>query len=206
MIAFTLVLFAALAASIANASPTPFFNADASATKKKTGLPPVYPPTGSSGHSEASEVRDHCEDPGDEGPPHPPASGLTKLPRPVSRTVSGWNSGADYQQVMKSRGRDAEAESEAAAHYQQHRISHGLDAAHPDRMEKGKIGEYENDGQTSWDLRHHPHLRHQKQEGSDCSIAAGGISCRVKRDAEPVQDDEASLADPDIPTPIANID
>ncbi len=205
MIAFTVALFAALAASIVNASPIPFSNAVPSAATIEAGLPPVYTPTGSAVHSKISEVHDHCEDAGDDGPPYPPTSGFAKLPHPESRTVSGSNSVADYQQVMKGRGLDAAAESESAAHYQQYRTSHGLDAADSDRIEKGKSGEYENDGQTSWELGHHPHLRHQKREGSDCSIAAGGVLCEVKHDAEPVQDHEASLIEPDIPTHIANI-
>ncbi len=141
-----------------------------------------------------------------DGPPHPPASGFVELPQPESKTISGSNSAADYQQVVTGHGLDAASEPEPAAHYQQYRTSHGLDAADSDRIEKGKSGDYEIDGRTSWDLRHPPHHRHQKWEGSDCSIAAGGVLCKVKRDAEPVQNFEASLVDPDIPTHIANVD
>ena len=206
MIAFTVALFAALAASIVYASPIPFSNAFSSATTIEASIPPVYTPTGSPVHSTMSEVHDHCEDPGDDGPPYPPASSFAKLPHPESRTVSGSNLVPDHQQVMKGRGLDGAAEAELVAQYQQYRTSHGLDTAYSDRIEKGKSGQYEKDGQTSWDLGHHPHLRHQKREGSDCSIAAGRVLCRGKQDAEPVQDHEASLVEPDIPTHIANID
>lgn len=206
MINFTVVLFAALAASIVNASPISFSNAVPSAPTIEAGTRPVSTPTGSPVHSKISEVHDHCEDPGDDGPPYPPASGSAKLPHPESGTVSGSNSVADNQQVMKGRGLDAAAEPEWAAHYQQYRTSHGLDAADSDTIMKGESGEYENDGQTSRDLGHHLHLRHQEREGSDCSIAAGGVSCRVKQDAEPVLYHEVSVVEPDIPTHIANID
>ena len=206
MIAFTVILFAALAASIANASPIPSSNAFPSATTIEAGIPPVYTSTGSPVHSKMSEVPDHCEDPGDDEPPYPPASSFAKLPHPESRTVSGSNSVSNYQQVMKGRGLDGAAEAELVAQYQQYRTSHGLDAADSDRIEKGKSGEYENNGQTSREIGHHPHLRHQKREGSDCSIAASGVLCRVRQDAEPVQDHEASLIEPNIPTHVANID
>jgi len=232
MMAFTVVLFSALATSIVNASPIPFSNAVPSATTIEAGLPPVYTPPDSPVHSKMSEVHDHCEDPRDNGPPYPSSSGFAKPPLPESGTVSGSGSVADYQQVMSegglntaaeaesaahyqqyrtshgldaaaepesaayyqryrtSHGRNAAADAEAVAHYQQYRTSHGLNADDSDRDEKGKNGKYENDGQSSWDLGHHPHLRHQNREGSDCSMAASGVLCRVKQDAGPVQDHE----------------
>ena len=237
---FAVFLFAVLAASFVNASPIPSLNAVPLATTIKAGFPPVYPPTSSPIHSKLSEVHDHCEGSGDDRPPCPPASGFAKLPHPESSTVSGSNSVADYQHVMKgdgldvaaeaelvahyqqyrtshgldaatdaksaahyqeykeSHGLDAAAEDEPAAHYQEYRISHGLDAADSDKIEQGKSGEYENDG-------HPPHLRHQKQEGSGCIVGGSGVLCRVNQDAEPVQDHEVSLLDPEIPRQIANI-
>ena len=225
MMAFTVVLFSALAASIVNASPIPFSNAVPSATTIVAGLLPVYAPNGSPVHSKISEVYDHCEGPGDDGPPYNSASGFAKPPLPESGTISASGSDTDYQQVISGRGLnaaakaksaaqqygtshglDAEAEAESAAHYQQYRTSHGLEAADSDRIEKGKSGEYDNDGQNSSDLEYHPHLRHQKGEGSDCRIAGSGGLCRVKQDVGPMQNYEASLAEPDIPTHIANID
>ena len=139
-------------------------------------------------------------------PAQPLASGSAELPQPESRIASGSNSAADYQQVMKGHGLDAAPGSESAAHYQQYRTSHGFDAADSDRAEKGKSEGYENDDRASLDLRHPPHHHHQKREGSDCSIAAGKVLCKVKQDAEPGQDFEASNLDPDIPTHIADID
>ena len=245
---FAVVLFAALAASIVNASPIPSLNTVPLATTIEAGLQPGYTPTGSPIHSKLSEVYDHCEDSGDDGPPCPPGSGFAKLPHPESSTVSGSNSVADYQQVMKghgldvaaeaesvahyqqyrtshgldaaadaksaahyqeyreSHGLDAAAEAESAAHYQEYRTSHGLDAADSDRNEQAKSEEYENDGEIPLEVGHHPHIRHQKQQGSGCIVAGSGALCRVKQDAEPVQDHEASLVDPDIPRHIANID
>lgn len=248
MMAFTVVLFSALATSIVNASPIPFSNAVPSATTIEAGLPPVYKPPDSPVHSKMSEVHDHCEDPRDNGTPYPSSSGFAKPPFPESGTVSGSGSVADSQQVMSERGlntaaeaesaahyqqhmtshgldaaaepesaayyqqyrtshgRDAAAEAESVAHYQQYRTSHGLDAADSDRIEEGKSGKHENDDQTSGDVGHHPHLRHQNREGSDCSDAADGVLCWVTQDGGPVQDYEASLAEPDTPTYIANID
>ena len=224
---FTVVLFAALAASIVNASPIPSSNAVPLATTIEAGLQPGYTPTGSPVQSKISEVHDHCVDSGNDGPVYPPTSGFAKLPHPESNTISGSNSVADYQQVMKghdldvaaevesaahyqqyrtSHGVDAAAEAESAAHYQQYRTSHGLDAADFNRIEQGKSEEYQNDGQTSRELGHRPHLRHQKQQGSGCIVAGSGVLCRVKQDAEPVQDHKASPVDPDIPRHIANID
>ena len=96
--------------------------------------------------------------------------------------------------------------SESAAHYRQYRTSHGLDADESNSAETGKSGEYNTGGQTSGDLRRHPHHRHQKREGSDSSIAAGGVLYKAKGNAESVQSFEASLVEPNIPTHIANID
>ena len=119
---------------------------------------------------------------------------------------AGAESGIDCQQYRTSHSHEAATEAESAAHYQQYKTSHGLEAADTDRIEKGKGEESDNDGQVSWDLGYHPHLRHQKGEGSDCRIAGSGVLCRVKQDAGPMQNHEASLAEPDIPTHIANID
>ena len=223
--AFTVVLFSTVAASIVNASPIPFLNAVPSATTIEAGLPPIYAPHGSPVHSTISKGHDHCDDPSDDVPPYHSTSGVVKPPRSESGTVSGSGSSADYQRLMSGRGPnaaaeaesaaqqyrtshglDAEAESESAIHCQQYRTSHGHEAADSDRTEKGKGGESDNDGQISWESGYHPHLRHQKGEGSDCRIAGSGVLCRVKQDAGPMQNYEASLAEPDIPIHIANID
>ena len=208
-----------------NASPIPFSNAVPSATTIEAGLPPVYAPDDSPVHPTISEVHDPCEDPSDDGSPYHSTSGFVKPPLSESGTASGSGSSADYQRLMSGRGLnaaaeaesavqqyrtshglDAKAEAESAIHCQQYRTSHGLEAADSDRIEEGKSGESDSDGQNAWDLGYHPHLRQQKGEGSDCRIAGSGVLCRVKQDAGPMQNYEASLPEPDIPTHTANID
>ena len=235
MVSFTLVVFAALAASIANASPIPL-SVTGPTTTTEAGLLPLYTPFRSPVRSKPSEIHDSCEDPGDramdeigfthydksgtpakrtssvmntarckqDGPLHPSASGLAGLPQPQCKPVSASSSVVGYQQVMKDHGPDATSTSESAAHNRQYRTSHGLDAYDLDKIKTGKSGEYKNAGKTSGDLRQHPH--HQKCEGADCSIAAGGVLCTVKANAGRVQTFEASLVDPEIPTHISNID
>ena len=237
MISSTLVVFAALAASIANASPIPFSNSGPTATAKASLLPVCSPP-GSPVRPKTSEIHDSCKDPGDRAmddtgfahhdrigtpakrtsavmntarckqdePPHPSASDFAGIPQPQSKPVSASNSAVDYQQVVKDRDQDAVSASESAAHCRQYITSHGLDADDSDKVETGRSGEYNTGDQTSGDLRRHPHHHHQKREGTDCSIAAGGVLCKVKGDAESVQGFEASLLEPNIPTHIANID
>ena len=141
-----------------------------------------------------------------DGPPHPPASGLAGLPQPQSKPVSASNSAVDYQHVMKDHRPDAASASQSAAHYRQYRTSHGLDADDLDNVETGKSEEYKNACKTVGELRQHPHHRHQKQEGADCSIAAGEGLGTVKGDAGRLQSFEASLVDPKIPAHIANTD
>ena len=225
MMAFTVVLFSTLATSFVNASPIPFSHAVPSATTIEAGLPPIYAPHGSPVHSTIFEVHDHSEDPSDNVPPYHSTPGFVKLPLSESGTVSGSGSSTDHQRLTSGRGLnagaeaesaaqqyrtshglDAKAEAESAAHYQQYRTSHGLEAADSDRIEKEEGGECDNDGQNSWDLGYHSHLRHQTGEGSDCRIAGSGVLCRVKQDTGPMQNYEASLAEPDIPIHIANID
>lgn len=237
MVFFTLVVLAALAASIANASPISFSNSDP-ATSTEGGLLPVYTPPGSPVRSKTSETHETCEDLGNkamhetgiahhdksgtpakrtssvmntarceqDGPPHPSGTGFAGLPQPQSETISASNSAVNYQKVMKDHGPYAASAAESAAHYRQYRMSHGLDADDSDNIETEKSGEYNTAGQASGDPRRHPHHRHQKREGSDCSFAAGGVLCMVKGDAESVQNFEASLVEPNIPTHIANID
>ena len=201
MISSTLVVFAALAASIPNASPIPFSNSGPTATAKASILP-VYSPPGTPVRPKTSETHDNCEDPGDRAmddtglahhdkigtpakrtssvmntarckqdeSPHPSASDFAGIPQPQSKPVSASNSAVDYQQVVEDRDPDTVSAFESAARYRQYETSHCLDADDSDNAETGKSGEYNTGGQTSGDLRRHPHHRHQKREESDCSI------------------------------------
>ena len=138
-------------------------------------------------------------------PPYPSASDFAGIPQPQSKPVLASNSGVTYQQVVKDHDQDAIFASESAAHCRQYLTSHGLDADGSDNVKTGKSGEYDTGGQTSGDPRRHPHHHHQKWEGADCSIAARRALCKVKEDAESVQNSEASLLEPNIPRHIANI-
>ena len=62
MISFTLVVFAALAASIANTSPIPISNSGPPATTVEASLLPVNTSSGSPVHSKLSEIHENCED------------------------------------------------------------------------------------------------------------------------------------------------
>ena len=171
MVSFTLAVFAALAASLANTSPIPISNSGPPATAVQAALLPVNTSSGSPVHSKLSEIHENCEDLGNkaidetgsthrdkngmpakrtssvvntarckqDGPPHPPASGLAGLPQPQSKPVSASNSAVDNQQVMKDDRPDAASASQSAAHYRQYRTSHGLDADDSDKLKWERV-------------------------------------------------------------------
>ena len=230
MVSFTFVVFAAIAASIANTSPIPFSNSGP-ARMTEAGLLPVYTP-GSPVRSKTSEDNDTCEDLGNkamdetrfayndkdespakrtsslmntarcrqDGSPQPSGPGFAGPPQPQSETVSALNSAVDHQQVMKDHGPDAASAAESAAHYRQYRMSHGLDTDESDSIKTEKSGEYKTGGQASGNLT---------RQSASSSPRAGRIRlqycgwmslCKVKGDAESIQTFEASLVEPNIPT------
>ena len=85
MVSFTLVVFAALAASIADASPIPSSNSGP-ATTTEAGLLPVYTPPGSPVRSKTSEIHNTCEDPGDRAVDGTGLAHLDKDGTPASKT------------------------------------------------------------------------------------------------------------------------